>query len=140
MFYVESCEQIGGPMTRTLSKILFLACLVLSAAFAQSDVAAKINRVEKGLLPSILIKGAPTWNIEERMRQYKAPGVSVAVINNFQIEWAKAYGLKDIETKEPVTTETLFQAGSISKPVAAMAALKRVQEGKIALDEDINKY
>jgi CubicO group peptidase (beta-lactamase class C family) len=126
-------------MTRTVSKILFLACLVLSAAFAQSDVAAKISRVEKGLLPPIPIKGASTWNIEERMKQYKAPGVSVAVINNFKIEWAKAYGVKDIETREPVTTETLFQAGSISKPVAAMAALKRVQEGKIALDEDINK-
>jgi CubicO group peptidase (beta-lactamase class C family) len=72
------------------------------------------------------------------MKHYKIPGVSVAVINDFKIDWAKAYGVKDIETNEPVTTETLFQAGSISKPVAAMVALKKVEQGKIALDEDIN--
>jgi CubicO group peptidase (beta-lactamase class C family) len=64
--------------------------------------------------------------------------VTVAVIHDFKIAWAKAYGVKDTETNEAVTTETLFQAGSISKPVAAMAALKKVEQGKIALDEDIN--
>jgi CubicO group peptidase (beta-lactamase class C family) len=125
-------------MTRTVFKTSLLAFLLLSAGFAQSDVAARIGRVEKGLLPPVLIKGAPTFAIEEQLRRYKIPGVSVAVINDYKIEWAKAYGVTDVETKEPVTTETLFQAGSISKPVAAMAALKKVQEGKISLEEDIN--
>jgi CubicO group peptidase (beta-lactamase class C family) len=46
--------------------------------------------------------------------------------------------VKDLSTNEPVTTETLFQAGSISKPVAALAALRLVQEGKLSLDEDVN--
>src|SRR6185312_637162 len=41
-------------------------------------------------------------------------------------------------TNEPVTPETLFQAGSISKPVAAMVAMKKVEQGKIALDDNIN--
>jgi len=72
------------------------------------------------------------------MQHYKIPGVSIAVINNFKIEWSKSYGLRDVETKEPVTLETLFQAGSISKPVAAMVALKKVEKGKLALDENIN--
>jgi CubicO group peptidase (beta-lactamase class C family) len=72
------------------------------------------------------------------MKHYRVPGVSIAVINDFKVEWARGYGVKDWETNEPVTTETLFQAGSISKPVAAMVALKRVEQGKIALDEDIN--
>jgi len=84
------------------------------------------------------IKGAPGWSIQERMTRYKIPGVSVAVINDFKVDWAKGYGVKDAETREPVTTETLFQAGSISKPVAAMAALKKVSEGKISLEENIN--
>lgn len=126
-------------MIRTISRIVILACVILSVGFGQSDVASRISQVEKGLLSPVLIKGEQGWTIQERMKHYKAPGVSIAVINNFKIEWAKAYGVKDIETNEPVTTETLFQAGSISKSVAAMTALKKVQDGKIALDEEINK-
>lgn len=119
-------------------------CLILSfyllpfIAFTQNGVHAQIKRVEQGLLPPILIKGEPGWSLEERMKQWKVPGLSIAVVKDFKIEWARSYGVKDIETKEPVTTDTLFQAGSISKPVAAMVALKRVQQGKISLDENIN--
>lgn len=121
-------------LVRTIS--LFLVCSQI--VFGQSPAKPRIERVEKGLLPAVLIKGDPAWTIQERMKHYKVPGVSIAVINDFKIEWAKAYGVKDTETNEPVSTETLFQAGSISKPVAAMAALKKVEQGKIALDEDIN--
>ena len=119
---------------RAIALLLVCSQLVLG----QSPVQSRTERVEKGLLPAVLIKGEPAWTIQERMKHYKVPGVSVAVINDFKIEWAKAYGVKDTETNEPVSTETLFQAGSISKPVAAMAALKKVEQGKIALDEDIN--
>ena len=119
---------------RTIS----LVFVISQVAIGQSPDRSRIDRVEKGLLPAVLIKGDPAWTIQERMKHYKVPGVSIAVINDFKIEWAKAYGVKDTETNEAVTTETLFQAGSISKPVAAMAALKKVEQGKIALDEDIN--
>jgi CubicO group peptidase (beta-lactamase class C family) len=72
------------------------------------------------------------------MKHYKVPGVSIAVIKDYKVEWAAGYGVKDLDTKEPVTIETLFQAGSISKPVAAMVALKKVEQGKIGLDDNIN--
>lgn len=123
-----------SALFRTISIVLVCSQLV----FGQSVARSRIERVEKGLLPPVLIKGDPAWTLQERMKHYKVPGVSIAVINDFKIEWAKAYGVKDTETNEPVTTETLFQAGSISKPVAAMAALKKVEQGKISLDEDIN--
>lgn len=119
---------------RTISVVLALSQVV----FGQSPAQSRIERVEKGLLPAVLIKDDSAWTIQERMKHYRVPGVSIAIINDFKIEWAKAYGVKDLETNEPVSTETLFQAGSISKPVAAMAALKKVEQGKIALDEDIN--
>jgi CubicO group peptidase (beta-lactamase class C family) len=64
----------------------------------------------------------------------------VAVIQNYQVEWAKGYGYADLESKRPVTTETLFQAGSISKPVAAVAAMKLVELGKLNLDDPVNKF
>ncbi len=120
------------------SRIVATILAVSLVALAQSPVQSRVERVENGLLPAVIVKGVPGWTVQERLKRYKIPGVSIAVINNYKVEWAKAYGVKDVETNEPVTTETLFQAGSISKPVAAMVALKKVEQGKIALDENIN--
>jgi CubicO group peptidase (beta-lactamase class C family) len=124
-------------MKRLLCKVLLVVCLFPTLVVAQSTN-TQIKRVEQGLLPAVLIKGDPAWSLTERMKFYKAPGLSIAVIKDFRVAWARAYGFKDLETKEPVTTETLFQAGSISKSVNAMVAMKKVEEGKISLDEDIN--
>jgi len=134
-------------MTRFVSKILVFLYIFPFASFSvslaqsspeTSGADSRLKRVEQGLLPAVLVKGDPSWSIEERMKHYKVPGLSVAVINNHKIDWARSYGVTDIEIGEPVTTETLFQAGSISKPVAAMVALKKVEQGKLTLDENIN--
>lgn len=112
--------------------------LSLLLAPAQGDAPARRARVERGLLPPVLVKGVPGWTMEERMRHHKVPGVSVAVIKDFRVEWAAGYGVRDAATREPVTPRTLFQAGSISKPVAAMAALRKVEQGRLSLEEDVN--
>lgn len=125
-------------MRAVLTKNLLLILVFVQAAAGQATLQARIERVEKGLLTSVLVKGDPGRTIQERMKFYRVSGVSVAVIKDYKIEWAKGYGVKDVQTNEPVTTETLFQAGSISKSVAAMTALKRVEQGKIALDQNIN--
>src|SRR5215470_15498890 len=109
------------------------------AAQTQSSVAERIQRVENGLLPAVMIKGQTTaMKLAERMAHYKVPGLSVAVINNGKIEWARVYGLVEKDGAKPVTPDTLFLAGSISKPVAALAALRLVEQGKLNLDEDVN--
>ena len=72
------------------------------------------------------------------MAFYKVPGVSIAVINNGRLEWARGYGVLEAGSSQSVTTATLFQACSISKPIAAMAALELVEQGRLDLDEDIN--
>ena len=71
------------------------------------------------------------------MGELHVPGVSIAVVHNGVIEWAQGFGVQRLGGP-PVTAGTLFQAGSISKPLAAMAALHLVQEGKLALDSDVN--
>jgi CubicO group peptidase (beta-lactamase class C family) len=145
-------DSTRSPIKRTLTALLAaLACLsadpVRAAAAQPSAEAAKnrslearIRRVEQGLLPTVLIKGAPPvrMNLAKRMQFYKVPGVSVAVINEGRVEWARGYGVKEAGKDDPVTPETMFQAGSISKPVAALAALRFVQEGRLSLDEDVN--
>jgi CubicO group peptidase (beta-lactamase class C family) len=106
----------------------------------QSDPAASASRVEKGLMPGIVIAGRPlpARTLAERMAALKVPGASVAVINGGVIEWAKGYGVIEAGTTTSVSTRTLFQAASISKPVAALAALRIVEQGKLALDDDVN--
>ena len=106
-----------------------------------SDIAQRIERIENGLLLPVVVKGQPSepMKLADRMLLFNTPGLSVAVINKGRIEWAKGYGFLEAGSKNPVTTETLFQAGSISKPVTAIAALRLVQAGKLNLDEDVNR-
>ncbi len=104
------------------------------------DSGLRTKTVENGLVPSVSVSFAPAVarTIQDRMRAYHVPGVSIAVIQDYRIDWAKGYGAMDLSSKAPVGPETRFQAGSISKPVAAAGALKLVEDGKLSLDEDVN--
>ncbi len=101
----------------------------------------KIERVENGLTSYYLLTDRDkTYNLVARMKEFSIPAVSVAVIDNYKLQWAKAYGLADVESKQLATTETLFQAASISKSINALGVLKLVEDRKINLTTDINQY
>lgn len=125
---------------------IFLCGVVQSPAcrseIGEDDVADRIQRVENGLLFPIAIEGREPerFSIYERMRAHNVPGVSIAVIRDGKIEWAKGYGTTVNGESIPVTDNTLFQAASISKPVAALGAMLLYQEGRIDVDEDVNVY
>jgi len=70
----------------------------------------------------------------------RIPGVSIAVINDYRIEWACGYGLLEMGQPDNVGTETLFQACSISKAVTAIAALRLVELGQLDLNTDVNAF
>src|SRR5262245_43209774 len=100
-----------------------LLLLVAVVARAQTgSVDEHIRHIENGLLPPVVRKGQAGVGVSllERMRHYGAPGLSIAVINDGKVEWARGYGVTESGGTQPVTATTLFQAGSISKPVAAM--------------------
>jgi CubicO group peptidase (beta-lactamase class C family) len=82
--------------------------------------------------------GPEAKTLKQIAKDYGVPGFSIAVIADFEVQWVKPYGVADAETGAPVTTETLFQAASISKPVAAMASVKAAQDGLFSLDADVN--
>jgi CubicO group peptidase (beta-lactamase class C family) len=83
-------------------------------------------------------QGLDRLTLQQVMERFHVPGVSVAVIKDFEIDWAKGYGVADVESGMRVDADTMFQAASISKPVAAMAAVRAAQDGRFALDQDIN--
>lgn len=124
--------------------VSFIALAFIASAAAQSnlqpDLAARIQRVENGIPPIPLSAVDPPLqlNLEKLMEIYKCPGLSVAVIDNFKIAWAKGYGVTESGGNTPVTVHTLFQAGSISKPVAATGTLSLVEHEKLSLDENVN--
>jgi CubicO group peptidase (beta-lactamase class C family) len=122
--------------------LIFFFCSPVRPApqAAPPDVEARAARVENGLLSSIVVAGRPVplMTLAGRMAELKVPGVSIAVINDGAIEWAKGYGVAEAGTQTPVTPRTLFQAASVSKPVAALAALRLVDQGRLVLDEDVN--
>ena len=90
-------------------RIGFVAGVVLLGAALPALPAEdpRVAQVENGLRPAVLIEGDKTWSLAERMKHFGINGVSIAVIRDSKIEWAKGYGLADVEAKQPVTPATL---------------------------------
>lgn len=129
---------------KSFNLILVIVILIVTSCKNEitNDTIPDIIEIENGLLPSILVKGdsAKSFNLVERMEHYNVPGISIAIVENGKIKWAKGYGIANTKDSSEVNTNTLFQAGSISKPVAALAALKLVEIGSVDIDEDVNIY
>lgn len=121
--------------------LLVAALATLSSPLAHADDAddAAIARIEAGLRPPIALSNVPvkTETLQDAMARLNVPGVSVAVIKAGKIAWSRGYGVAWVGGPA-ITPRTLFQAASISKPVASMAALRMVEQGQLDLDADIN--
>src|SRR5687768_10623896 len=103
--------------------------LLAGSAFAANSTATEeqIRRVQQGIVPRVLVSGeVPIMpSLAARMSDLNVPGVSIAVIHDGRIEWARGFGVTSA-SGAPVTANTLFQAASISKPVFALAVLRLV--------------
>jgi len=122
-----------------IAQLLFVSCVPKPGKDQNLSI---IDKVENSLLPPIIIEGEEleTYNIYDRMKYYNVPAVSIAFIDGGEIVWAKGYGYTSFDSLNAVDENTMFQAASISKPVAAMAALSLVEEGMLELDNNVNEY
>lgn len=115
----------------------------LTTVTAQQHYSKAVNeqiaRVETTLAGRLVIDGK-LYTLAERMKHYNVAGISVAVIDNYQLVWAKGYGYADKKEGRRVTTTTLFEPGSISKSLNAVGILQLAQQGKLDLYQDINQY
>jgi CubicO group peptidase (beta-lactamase class C family) len=112
-----------------------LRCLLLALALATVRVGAPVQAADAEDPPR------PATSLEEldkrladTFEKAKVPGVSVTVIEGGQIVLTKGYGYADLKTKRPVTPETVFRAGSISKSLTSIGVMMLVEEGKLSLD------
>jgi CubicO group peptidase (beta-lactamase class C family) len=98
--------------------------------------------VEQGLLPRAVAKNQAQrrMSIAERMAYHGVPGLSVAVVEDGRMVWARAYGVQEAGSKHLVDTSTLFQAASISKPLTALGTLLLVQRKRLELDSDARQW
>jgi CubicO group peptidase (beta-lactamase class C family) len=133
-------------VSRQFALVALACCLAQpvvaqNAALTSAEVEQHIQHVTSGLIGGVVIKGDEhvTHTLADRMTELKVPGVSIAVVHQGKIEWARGFGVRSVGGP-PVTADTMFQAGSISKPLAAMAALHLVQQGKLSLDANVNTY
>jgi len=127
--------------------LLFLVAAVLSFVTACSsteagDVQSRVAAVEKSLIAAVVNDGsAPAgMTLQDRMQHFQVPGVSIAVINNGEIEWAKGYGVTEAGGTQAVTTDTVFQACSVSKPVSVTGIMLLAQSGVIDISRNVNDY
>jgi CubicO group peptidase (beta-lactamase class C family) len=81
----------------------------------------------------------PPLHLAQLLERFRIPGISIAVVRGGELAWAHAWGVAAAGRPDPVTPRTLFQAGSISKPVAAMCALRLIAQGRLDLDADVNR-
>jgi CubicO group peptidase (beta-lactamase class C family) len=126
--------------------VLLCSCVLLLAGCAGTSHAPiaedRIRAVEQNLLPAVVEAGIQPsgMSLQDRMSHYLVPGVSIAVINNGQIEWARGFGVTEAGGTRQVTANSVFQAASISKSLAATAVMFMAQSGLIDINREVNDY
>lgn len=129
-----------------MKKRFLVSGLLLAQHISFGASADKINEEIQAIIsdikPKVVVAGEKQTNqsLTELMAHYQVPGISIAVVHDGELRWAKGFGIADSRAATPVIQDTLFQAGSISKPIAALAIIKLVAQGKVQLDADVDQY
>ncbi len=125
-----------------LTGFIFLVVFTAQTFAEPSAIEKRISAVENNLQPTLQVTGeaSPLYNIQARMKELGIPGLSIAVANGNKIEWAKSYGMADVATDREVDTNTLFLAGSISKPVSAVRIHQLAEDNTVDIDRNVNDY
>lgn len=139
--------RIGNHLHRVAAALL--TCASVSAAQSPatsvcaseaSDADARVARIIARLFPSVLLRSDTTpRTLADRMRALNVPGVQITVIDGDRIAWSRGFGARDA-SGAPVTTQTRFQAASLSKPIATLGVLRLVAQGRLGLDDDVRRH
>jgi len=117
----------GAPTTRSAA----MPPIVAAPARAPAPTSAPASAFDTAALDGY---------IEQLMQDYDIPGVGLAVVQNGQIAYTNGYGVRDVTTGAPVTPNTQFAIGSVTKSFTALGVMLLVQQGKVKLDDPVTKY
>lgn len=120
---VIACQRASSPALAPVS------------AEAASQREARIQRVTRDLRSN---SASPPATLAQRMESLGTPAVSIAVVDEFRLEWARGFGMKEWGEDDAVDEATLFQAASISKAMFALAVMRMLDAGRLDLDADVN--
>ncbi|EJL25232.1 penicillin-binding protein, beta-lactamase class C [Caulobacter sp. AP07] len=126
--------------TRRLLTGLLISGLGFGAAAAGARDDQQVARIEAGLRPKVQVVGRdyPPARLIDQMKALSVPAVSIAFVDQGRIAWTRTWGVADLSSGRRADVHTLFQAASMSKPVAATAALAMVDDGVLTLDRPVN--
>ena len=122
-FLAESCRAACS-----------VACLPLSGCARKNG-----DRISEPRLPGGIVEYLDK-RVPELLAQTKVPGLSFAVVKDGVLAWRRSYGIADVETRKPISDDTIFEAGSVSKTVFAYAVLKLCDRGLLSLDRPLTTY
>jgi CubicO group peptidase (beta-lactamase class C family) len=126
---------------RFLVGLVLVACGALVAATSIASPPASGQRSRQSTNRRAASRGETLAGpITGWLKDAIVPGMAIAVIEDGRLAWQAAFGVKDADSKSPVTEDTIFEAASLSKPVFAYAVMKLVDRGVIALDTPLAEY
>lgn len=127
---------------RAYSFLIFILVLTVGCGGGSGGEPGRVGAVENSLIPAVTQAGdePPRLHLEDRMRHFRVPGVGIAVVDNGVVEWAKGYGVVEAGGSRAVNAQTVFQACSISKPVAVTGIMLLAQSKTLDITRNVNDY
>jgi len=116
---------------------LAIALICVAAVSAQTAEGTTVTAAAPDISAAIRLFEA--W-LQSHMTDRQLPGVSVGVVHDQHLLWAKGFGYADIESKTPMTPKTLFRMASNTKPFTALAVMQLRDAGRLRLDDPVSQY
>ncbi|MGF7071048.1 CubicO group peptidase (beta-lactamase class C family) [Priestia megaterium] len=138
----QTINKLGIVAILLSSSTVISACSQQSLEAGKSKPSASATNIQmtKGPNNKKEIESFADPLFEEKMKGYNVNGSSFVVVHDGKVVVNKGYGYADKEKKIPVTKDTVFQIGSVSKTFTALAVMQQVDKGKLKLDQDVQKY
>lgn len=138
----QAINKLGIVAILLTSSTMISACSQQSLEAGKSKPSASTINIQmtKGPNNKKEIESFADPLFEEKMKKYNVNGSSFVVVHDGKVVVNKGYGYADKEKKIPVTKDTVFQIGSVTKTFTALAVMQQVDKGKLKLDQDVQKY